>query len=104
MIKIKPTDYLDCNPGRIAQHPAYANLLPIVEALQARGNRPCDGGFANSQNGWICVFSQPIDFEFLRREFSFPDSIDVSEEHDTIFDSLSWCTIWGPSHIFSRCQ
>ena len=47
-------------------------------------------------DGWRCRLGHPIDFETVRREFEIPASVNLSDVHDTILDTLSWCSIEGP--------
>lgn len=75
----------------------YANLLPVVEALISRGNRAWRDGFVAEKAGWACMLRDPIDMRFVRSQFLFPETIDVSDGTDAIFDHLSWCTIQGPN-------
>jgi hypothetical protein len=74
----------------------YANLLPIVEALVAAGNKTRDGGFTMDQAGWRCVMLRPLDLEYVADRFEIPATISLSREHDTIHDRLSWVAIEGP--------
>jgi hypothetical protein len=73
----------------------YANLVPIVDLLLRLGNVAVDGGFIMNPDGWRCRLGHRIDFEAVRREFELPASIHVSDVHDTILDTLSWCSIEG---------
>jgi hypothetical protein len=74
----------------------YANLLPLVDLLLRLGNVALDGGFIVNPDGWRCRLGHPIDFETVRREFEIPASVNLSDVHDTILDTLSWCSIEGP--------
>lgn len=79
----------------IAAQP-YANLLPIVNLLLRLGNVALDGGFIMNPDGWRCRLANAIDFVVVRKEFEIPSSINLSEVHDTILDTLTWCSIEGP--------
>jgi hypothetical protein len=82
----------------------YSNLCPIVEALIARGNAPSPVrsghvlnplGFYEDRDGWVCDLRDLIDFAYLEREFSFPMSISLNHEANTISDRNSWIQIRG---------
>ena len=75
----------------------YSNLLPLVEFLVRGGNVTLDGGFITNPDGWRCRLKDPIDFDAVRSEFEIPASVNLSETHDTILDTLSWCSIEGPT-------
>ena len=77
----------------------YANLLPMVDLLLSLGNVALDGGFVMNTDGWRCRLGHPIDFETVRRKLEVPASINLSDVHDTILDTLSWCSIEGPGAI-----
>jgi hypothetical protein len=79
----------------VASQP-YANLLPVVDLLLSLGNVALDGGFVMNPDGWRCRLGHPIDFEAVRRMLDVPASISLSKVHDTILDTLSWCSIEGP--------
>lgn len=91
LVKVMPMSPDDDRP--------YANLVPIVEALVSAGNEASRGGFVNSQGGYYCSLAAPIDFELVRANFEFPKSIELSQEHDTILDKLSWVAIIGPGAV-----
>jgi len=74
----------------------YANLLPIVDLLLRLGNVALDGGFIMNPDGWRCRLGHAIDFETVRSQFELPASINLSDVHDTILDTSSWCSIEGP--------
>ncbi len=79
-----------------AQRP-FANLLPLVDALLEGGNALVDDGFVPNPDGWRCRLTRPIDFDLVRDRFEIPDTIQLSPEHDTILDRLTWCSIEGPA-------
>lgn len=74
----------------------YKNLVPIVEFLVAHQNDLLDGGFLLNPDGWRCRMSKPLDLVLVRQHFALPDTILVSDCHDSILDQLSWCVIEGP--------
>jgi hypothetical protein len=74
----------------------YANLVPMIDLLLRLGNVALDGGFIMNPDGWRCRLGHPIDFESVGREFEVPASINLSDVHDSILDTLSWCSIDGP--------
>lgn len=89
---MRSIDRISADPSR-----PYANLLPLVDFLTGLGNFALDGGFILNPDGWRCRLRDRIDFEAVRSEFNFPANVTLSEEHDTILDSLSWCSIEGPA-------
>jgi hypothetical protein len=74
----------------------YANLLPIVNFLSSHGNVPTDGGFILNPDGWRCRFDKPLDLNAVRSSFRLPKNVTVSETHDSVLDTGSWCSIEGP--------
>jgi hypothetical protein len=74
----------------------FANLLPLVAALIDAGNEMRDGGFVLNPDGWRCRLVRPIDFEVIRERFEPVRTIQLSPEHDTVLDMLTWCSIDGP--------
>jgi hypothetical protein len=68
----------------------------MVDLLLSLGNVALDGGFVMNPDGWRCRLGHPIDFETVRRKLEVPASINLSDVHDTILDTLSWCSIEGP--------
>jgi len=78
-----------------AQRP-FANLLPLVDLLISEGNELIDGGFVLNPDGWRCRLERPLDFELIREGFEVPDNIQLSPNHDTVLDRLTWCSIEGP--------
>jgi hypothetical protein len=96
MISIQATSFRDSARMHSVFEPPYLNLMPVVHALVARGNVAAQGGFVLSKSGWMCIFRDALDFDFVRSEFEFPSSIVVSESAGAISDKLTWCTICGP--------
>lgn len=74
----------------------FANLLPLVDALLQGGNALQDDGFVRNPDGWRCRLVRPLDFSLIRRNFEVPDNVELSAEHDTVLDKLTWCSIEGP--------
>lgn len=74
----------------------FLNLLPLVEAFVDGGNSLEDGGFLLNPDGWRCRLVRAIDFELIRETFEIPDNVQLSPEHDTVLDRLTWCSIEGP--------
>lgn len=78
----------------------FANLLPIVDALVSRGNSVVDEGFVLNPDGWRCRMADSLDFGIIEELFEVPDNIQLSREHDTVLDRLTWCSIEGPgAHV-----
>jgi hypothetical protein len=88
MMRIDRTSTDDSRP--------FENLLPLVSLLVESGNRAIDGGFLLDPDGWRCRLADPIGFEVVRANVELPANIQISEEHDSILDRLSWCVIEGP--------
>ena len=74
----------------------YENLLPIVIALTADGNRPSDGGFVLNPDGWRCRMTFSLAFDVITATFQIPTNIVLPRETDTVLDKLTWCSIEGP--------
>jgi hypothetical protein len=74
----------------------YENLMPVLRALVAHGNRVVGTGFRLDPSGWGCLLADPIDFDYLDSRFTVPPTIEFSRKYDTVFDRLSWCGIEGP--------
>lgn len=74
----------------------FANLLPLVDAFLVGGNGLEGDGFVLDPDGWRCRLTDHLDFGLIRSNFEVPDSIELSPEHDTILDKLTWCSIEGP--------
>lgn len=75
----------------------WLNMMPIVEFLRGRGNTLLDDGFILNPDGWRCRMSARLDIEGIRENFILPNTIFLSESHDSILDKKSWCVIEGPS-------
>jgi hypothetical protein len=89
---VKLIEPVSPEPGR-----PYVNLLPILDFLVDRGNVAVDGGFLLYQDGWRCRLEGPIDFAAVSSSLELPANVVLSEEHDSILDSSTWCSIEGPS-------
>lgn len=74
----------------------FLNLLPLIDALVAKGNACVGSGFILEPDGWRCRLRKPIDFRFLSANFTLPPNIRVSTAHDTVLDEWSWASIEGP--------
>lgn len=75
---------------------SFADLVPVVEALVGAGNELRDGGFVLSPDGWRCRLLAPLDFARIRERCDLPATVQLSPEHDTVLDTLTWCSIEGP--------
>jgi hypothetical protein len=75
----------------------FANLLPILDLLLRSGNQTLDGGFILNQDGWRCRLRDSLDFEAIRRSFQLPNTVNLSERHDSVLDKNSWCSLEGPN-------
>jgi hypothetical protein len=76
----------------------YANLLPLIETLIARGNALVFNGdaFLLTQDGWRCELRDSIDFDLVEATFVLPASIVCSRRHDGIVDGLTRSAVCGP--------
>jgi len=88
MIEVRSRSQDDARP--------YENLMPIVNLLLEHGNTLMDAGFLLNPDGWRCRMSQRIDFVLIRQSLILPNTILLSDAHDSILDQLSWCVIEGP--------
>ena len=73
----------------------YRHLEPVVDALVTGGNRVLHGGFFKGSDGWRCELAEPLDFELLRREFDFPESIRLVPERNEVHCRRTWTVIAG---------
>lgn len=73
-----------------------ASLLPFVELLVRAGNEAIDGGFLSSPSGWYCRMRHPLDVGLIRANLSWPEHVEISEEHDSILDRATWAAVLGP--------
>jgi hypothetical protein len=75
----------------------FRNLLPIVDALVAHGNRvrPPGRPFYQDRDGWRCDLVAPIEFELIERLFELPSMIEVSRTWGTVLDRDTWIVIEG---------
>lgn len=73
----------------------YNNLSPIVDLLVKAGNATSDGGFILNPDGWRCRMRRRLDFDLVTEAFELPPTIRVSRVHDSILDTLTWCSIEG---------
>lgn len=73
----------------------YSHLQPLVDALVNGGNAVVEQGFHLDKDGWRCQLRRPIDFGLLRRQFTIPASILLSDQHDTILCQNTWAEIHG---------
>ncbi len=64
--------------------------------LLAAGNVPNTNGFLRRPDGLVFELVHPIDFALIRATCDVPPNVVLSEEHDTILDRLTWCSIEGP--------
>ena len=89
LIKIKPGD-LDASMP-------YTNLLPLVEAVLARGNTLVLEGdpFVLKPSGWYCELRDPIDFDLIEASFVLPPTIICSRQRDGIVDVFTRSFITG---------
>jgi hypothetical protein len=74
--------------------PAYAHLVPVVDALLTMGNR-APAGFVLEKDGWLCQFEQPLDLEALRQLFTFPATVVLSDQLDCVHCQNTWALIEG---------
>lgn len=73
----------------------YGHLLPVVDALVAAGNRVVRGGFFKDKDGWRCELADPLDFQLLRQEFAFPESIRLVPDRNLLLCRRTWTVIEG---------
>ena len=75
----------------------FRNLLPIVSALVAHGNRARPPGtpFYRDRDGWRCDLEAPIDFVLIERMFDLPPTIELSRPWGTVLDRETWVVIEG---------
>jgi len=75
----------------------YENLLPLVDALVAGGNRWTSptGPFYRDRDGWRCDMEDALDFEMIEELFELPPSIEVSPAYGTVLDRNTWVIIEG---------
>ncbi|MBI1758838.1 MAG: hypothetical protein HYR62_06395 [Actinobacteria bacterium] len=77
-----------------------AHLLPLLDALVARGARIRYRtdlfGFHPARDGWRCELLDPIDFGHLAERFQLPDSIRLDPVSGRIDDVRNRITISGP--------
>jgi hypothetical protein len=81
--------------GVVTTDESGSNLSPVVEFLESRGNRSASGGFRDSQGGFYCKMTEPLDFAAITKEFDFDDRIRVSPEGDEILDTTSGASLYG---------
>ena len=84
-------------PGLDGTEQPFRNLLPIVHALVAHGNRvrPPGTPFYQDRDGWRCDFVEPIDFALIDRLFELPPMIELSRTWGTVLDRDTWIVIEG---------
>jgi hypothetical protein len=76
----------------------FENLIPIVRALVAGGNRCLCGDagpFYMDRDGWRCDLALPLDFALIEGSFVLPPSIELSRTHGTVLDTNTWVVIEG---------
>ncbi|MCI2284314.1 hypothetical protein L3081_14140 [Colwellia sp. MSW7] len=78
------------NKSKIKPYPEdgtaeYSHLQPIVDFLIENGNKSVNQYiWGNNRTGYFCHLQKDIDFEGLKREFDFPESIKFNEEKQSI--------------------
>lgn len=60
--------------------PELRHFDALIEALVAAGNLPLDGGFVQSQGGWVCRLRSPLDRHVVYAHMS-------ADPHDVVFDA-----------------
>ena len=80
----------------------YGHLVPVVDALVAAGNRVLYGGFFKGADGWRCELAEALDFELLRREFDFPESIRLVPERNEVHCRRTWTVIAGAVELSAQ--
>ena len=84
-----------------AGQPAYAHLLPLVQALVDAGNAVDRFGpegqlFDVDQSGYIAYLTDRIDWAWVQEHFVLPDLVRYDAERDEISDMKNWVSIVGP--------
>ena len=63
----------------------YSHLKPVLDFLIGHGNKSVNEYiWGINRTGYFCHLEKDINFDDLRRVFSFPDSIKIDEEKNTI--------------------
>ena len=82
----------------------YRHLLPVVDALVTAGNRVLGGGFFKGPDGWRCELAEALDFQLLRREFEFPESIRLIPERNQVHCRRTWTVIAGAVELSAQLR
>lgn len=80
----------------------YGHLLPVVDLLVTAGNRVLQEGFFKGSDGWRCELAEPLDFQLLRREFVFPESIRLVPERNQVHCRRTWTVIAGAVEVSAQ--
>jgi len=80
----------------------YGHLLPVVDVLVTAGNRVVQEGFFKGSDGWRCELAEPLDFQLLRREFVFPESIRLVPERNQVHCRRTWTVIAGAVEVSAQ--
>ena len=75
----------------------YSHIEPIANALLNEGNTILYGNkpFYKDKDGWRCDLTKEINFNLVKSLFRLPNSIELSEEHNSILCTNTWIEIKG---------
>lgn len=82
------------------EYKATARLEPVARALLERGytqTRDGDGGsvFGPTKDGYLAVFAEPLDIDWIREQFVLPPAVRHNAETDELWDTEAYATIQG---------
>lgn len=91
--KIIGSEYSDTNLNQSV----CSHLQPILDVLKKNGALIADDGKMHIDKGgaYTLKLKSKINFSLLRKEFDFPDFIELSEEHGSVICRRCWCDIEG---------
>lgn len=87
---------INIKPYPSSGDPDYAHLQPVVDFLIGRGNTSVnDYLWGVNRTGFFCHLANEIDFEELRANFTFPDSVKLNAEEQSIDCHNTYSVIRG---------
>jgi len=79
------SEKITIEPYPAAGQPEYSHLQPVADFLLEHGNKSSNSFlWGNNRTGYFCHLESDIDFEALKSNFHFPDSIKINEKTQTI--------------------
>lgn len=82
------------------RYKATARLEPIAQALLQRGYTQTRDGqgesaFGPTKDGYLAVFAEPLDIDWIRTQFLLPPSVRYDAAADELYDTETYTSIQG---------